>query len=292
MTDLSIIIVSYKSKDTLGTTLDSVFGSAMPYSYEVIVVDNGSGDGTAEMVQGQYLQTILIRNVNNGFSAGCNIGLNRASGRIALLLNPDTKLETNTLGECVSLMDKRSDIGILGCKIIKEDGTLDLACRRSFPNLANSFFRLSGLAKFFPNSAAISSYNLTNLPEDQETEVDSVMGAFLMIKREVIDKIGLLDEDFFMYGEDLDWCWRCKQAGYKVYYYPKVICHHYKGSSSRKVPYLALRAFYNAMWIFYKKHYASRYPAALNGLVYLGIKARFAVFWTMNFFRKEKFVSK
>ncbi len=270
MVDLSIIIVAYKSKNHLAVLLPSIFQSTKKYSYEVIVVDNNSDDGTAEAVE-SLLPSMpnlkLIRSQNNGFSAGNNIGIKKSSGRYILLLNPDTKVQPNTFETMIKFMDSRPDVGISGCKLIKADGKLDLACRRRFPNPWNSFKRLFLLNR--------KNYNYTDIDENQEMEVDSVVGAFLLIRKSLVDKIGLLDEKFFMYGEDLDWCWRCKEADFKVWYYPETFITHYKRESSKQQPLKALRAFHNAMWIFYRKHYARQYSWAFSLLVWLGIYLRF-----------------
>src|SRR6266404_8838652 len=230
--DLSIIILAYKSKQHLEALLPSIWQSedvgfgqeiGRRYSAELIIVDNGSNDGTIEELRitnyelrGQSAirnpQLQLIQNSNTGFAAGNNIGIRQASGKYILLLNPDTKVEPDTFKTMLDFMDSRSDIGIAGCKIIKPDGKLDLACRRRFPNPWNSFLRIFGISN--------KNYNMLDTDENVSQEVDSVMGAFLLIRKSVIDKIGLLDEKFFMYGEDLDWCWRCKEAGFKVWYYP------------------------------------------------------------------------
>lgn len=282
--NLSIIIVSHKSKEHLEVLLPSIFESKTNFSYEVIVVDNGSNDGTLDWLQATPYKLQAIANTNTGFAHGNNLGIKQATGKYILLLNPDTKLQPDTLQAMLKFMESRADVGISGCKIIKPDGKLDLACRRRFPNPWNSFLRLF--------LASNKDYNYSNIDPNQEMEVDSVVGAFLLIRKSVIDKIGLLDENFFMYGEDLDWCWRCKEAGYKVWYFPTTFITHYKGASSRKAPFKMLKAFHNAMWIFYKKHYQGRYPFILNWLVFLGIYLRLAILSTINFFKKSPVVSK
>lgn len=287
MPDLSIIILSYKSKEHLKVLLPSIFSSSKKYSYEVIVVDNDSKDGTAESVE-SLLPSIpnlrLIKNVNNGFSAGNNLGIKQASGKYILLLNPDTKVEHDTFEVMLDFMESRQDVGISGCKIVKPDGKLDLACRRRFPNPANSFKRL-----FLLNN---KDYNYSDVDENQSMEVDSVVGAFMLIRKSVIDKIGLLDESFFMYGEDLDYCWRCKEAGFKVWYYPKTFITHYKGASSAKIPFRSLKWFHQAMRIFYKKHYSQNYPTVFNWLVYSGIYLRLGFLLLINAFKSNPTVSK
>lgn len=280
--DLSIIILSYKSKNHLAVLLPSIFSSETRFSYKVIVVDNGSHDGTVEWLRHQP-NIKLIENENTGFSKGNNLGIKQASGRYILLLNPDTKLSADTLQTMLDFMEQHPEVGISGCKLVKANGKLDLACRRRFPNPWNSFKRL-----FFNNR---TDYNYTDRDENESMEVDSVVGAFMLVRRSAMEKIGLLDESFFMYGEDLDWCWRCKEAGYKVWYYPATTVVHYKGESSKQNA-KALRWFYDAMWIFYKKHYASRYVFLFNWLVWLGIYGRLGVLIIINSFKQNPVVSK
>lgn len=288
--DLSIVILSFRNVSKLRTTLESVFKSVTSFKYEVIVVDNDSGDGCAEMVEQEFPQAKLIRNQNNGFAKGNNLGAAQASGKYVLFLNPDTAVEPNVLDECVKRIQTDPKIGMLGCKLVKADGELDLAARRSFPDPVNSFYRFSGLAKAFPKK--FGKYNLLNIDDSKEQEVDSLSGAFMMTSREIIDEVGGWDEDFFMYGEDIEFCCRVKEAGYKVLYFPKVTTIHFKGQSSGKTPYIALYHFHNSMWIFYKKHYLHKYPFFINWIVYLGIWARFYALLLINSLRANPYVSK
>jgi len=202
--------------------------------------------------------------------------------RYILLLNPDVEIARDTFDKMIAFMDNDSSVGIAGCRVVKSDGSLDRASRRSFPALQNSLRHFLGLS---------SDYNL-DLPDDHPAEVDSVMGAFLMIRSEVVDKIGLLDEAFFMYGEDLDWCYRAKQAGYKVMYAPVTTVVHHKGSSSRKLPKKALYEFHRAMFIFYDKHYAREHNFFINYLVKLAIGARYLFKSFLNSLRRDKYVSR
>ncbi|MFA5991712.1 MAG: glycosyltransferase family 2 protein [Candidatus Doudnabacteria bacterium] len=287
--DLSIIILSYKSKLDLQRLLPSVFASETKYSYEVIVVDNGSNDGTYEWLDTQlkdlrFKDLKIIKNQNTGFASGNNLGIRQTNGKYILLLNPDTKIEKDTLEVMLSFMDSHSEVGISGCKVVKPDGSLDLACRRKFPNPWNSFKRLFLLSN--------ADYNLTTIDVNQEMEIDSVMGAFLLIRKSVVELIGLLDEEFFMYGEDIDWCWRCKEEGFKVWYYPKTHITHFKGSSSAKIALKALKWFHEAMWIFYRKHYKNQYPFFINWLVWLGIYLRLGVLILINAFKEKPIVSR
>jgi GT2 family glycosyltransferase len=283
MLDLAIVIVNYNTRDLLRACLRSVYASEGDFSYHVTVVDNKSSDSSVEMVQKEFLQARVIpAPKNGGFAYANNIGL-RAYGfgkgapadslpRYALLLNPDTEVPPTALAEMLALMDARPDIGASGPRLILPDGSLDKACRRAFPSPASFIYRGLGLSKLFPENPRFAQYNLTYLPEDQETEVDSVVGAFMLVRREALEAAGLLDESFFMYGEDLDWAFRIKQAGWKIWYYPKVIVYHHKGAASRGNV-RARRAFYDAMAIFVRKHYKQQ----TNALLYYGIMAGIAV---------------
>lgn len=288
--DLSVIILSYRSKEHLKALLPSIAESRTKYTYEVIVVDNGSNDGTGEWLQNAKLQISnfkFIQNINNGFAAGNNIGIKQASGRYILLLNPDTTVQPDTFEAMLDFMESRPDVGMSTCKLIKPDGTLDRAARRNFPNPANAFLRFLHLQHL-----ASKPYNISDETADQEMEIESLVGAFCLTRRDVIEKIGLLDESFFMYGEDLDWCWRCREAGWKVWYYPKTFITHHKGESSKKAAFRALKWFHDAMWIFYRKHYWQKYPLPLNWLVWVGIYGRLAALAVVNSFKSNPRVSK
>ncbi len=297
--DLSIIFVNYKDKQHLLDALDAVYSSKVNFSYEAIVVDNDSQDDSLDAVRARFFSdpakaavTQLVPNVNNGFVGGNNLGISLASGEYTLLLNCDTKLSPETLQVMMDFMKSRPDVGISTCKLVKRNGELDWACRRSFPDPWVSFFRLSGLSKLFPNSKTLAAYNLTYKSVDEETEVDSCVGAFMFISPACMKAIQGFDTDYYMYGEDLDMCFRAKQAGFKVWYYPKTTTIHYKGQSSRKAPKRALYAFHDAMWIFYRKHLQQKYPAPFNWLVYVGIWGRYYVKLIQNMLRKEAIVSK
>jgi GT2 family glycosyltransferase len=191
-----------------------------------------------------------------------------------LFLNPDTVLPDNALEVTVDFMEEHRDAGIMGPKVIKLDGSLDLACRRSFPTPSSGLFKLVGFSRLFPKSRSFARYNLTYLSDDQTAEVDSVMGAYMLVRAEALAQAGLYDERFFMYGEDLDLAFRVKERGWKVYYHPAVEVLHHKGASSRKQSERSIREFYRAMHIFYRKHYAEQYNGLVNALVKAGITAR------------------
>lgn len=296
--DLSIIIVSFNTREKLRKCLRSIFDSQTKYSFEVFVVDNSSSDGSAEMVEVEYKEVKLMRNDENvGFSRANNQVLRRIyksskhQARYILLLNSDIIVMPDTFQKMIEYMDANPDTGIASCRVEKPDGRLDLASRRSFPDPARAFFRLSGLALWFPKSR-LASYNLTYLPEDEITEVDSVMGAFLLTRRSLVDKIGLLDENFFMYGEDLDWCWRAKAVGARIMFAPVTKVIHDKGSSSRKVSSDMIYEFHRAMKVFYDKYYRKKYGYVTNFFVTFGIWARYLLKLLENSLRSEKYVSK
>jgi len=298
--DLAIVIVNFNTCDYLRSCLTSIYDSRGDFSFEVCVVDNASVDGSLDMVRAEFPQARLIGSpVNGGFSYANNLGL-RAYGfgpkserpqndanssytassgnpsstpRYALLLNPDTVLPPNGLAMMLRFMVEHPEAGVAGPKLVLEDGSLDLACRRSFPTPQIAMYRMVGLSKLFPHHPRFGRYNLTYLDPDQVSEVDSVVGAFMLVRREAIQQVGLLDEDFFMYGEDLDWAYRITQAGWKVYYNPAVTVLHVKRAASRHSP-RAAREFYRAMRIFYDKHYADCTPFWLHCLVLTGISLR------------------
>jgi hypothetical protein len=281
--DLSVIIVNYNTKELLRKCLSSVFGSQTSYKFEVLVSDNASKDGSLDMVKREFTQVKLIENGQNlGFSKGNNVAIKQAAGRLLLLLNSDTEVKPGTFDLSVKYMDEHPEAGIMGCRVLLPDGSLDKAARRKFPNPRNAFLRLFGLKKF-------SDYNVVS-PIDQELEVDAVMGAYLLIRKDVVNRIGLLDEEYFMYGEDLDWCWRVKEAGYKVMYYPKAEITHFKYGSSQLIPFRTIRLAHTAMKIFYRKHYAKKYSWLFNQLVYLGINLRMVLVLFVNLFRNKKTV--
>lgn len=280
--DLGIIIVNWNTVDLLRNALRTVFASE-GLTFEVVVVDNASTDNSAEMVRTEFPEATLIVNAENeGFSKANNIGLRHMgfelgkndpnAPRYGLLLNSDTEVPPTALAEMVAYMDRtdRQDVGCAGCKLIMGNGELDIACRRSFPTPEVSFYRMTGLSKLFPKSPRFGQYNMTFLDENIETEVDSVVGAFMMLRREVMAEVGLLDENYWMYGEDLDWAFRIKQAGWKIMYNPAVQILHLKRASSKKSE-RAHKAFYQAMLKFYQDHYRATTPFWLHGMVISGL---------------------
>ncbi len=197
----------------------------------------------------------------------------RPAPRYALLLNPDTELPPTALADMVAFLDARPHAGVAGPRLIRPDGSLDLACRRSFPTPEVALYRMLGLHKLFPHSPRFARYNLTYLPPDLTVEVDSVVGAFMMVRGEAIRQVGLLDEQFFMYGEDLDWAYRIKQRGWQIWYNADVTVLHVKEAAARQ-SWRARVEFYRAMVIFYRKHFAATTPRPLHWLILTGIAVK------------------
>ena len=282
MLDLGMVIVSYNTRDLLRECLKSTFASVGDFSFTVCVVDNSSADDSAGMVSAEFPGVHLIRSdVNGGYAYANNLGLQHLgfgipSGptpRYALLLNPDTVLPTTALTDMIAFMDDHPDVGAAGPKLVRQDGTLDAACRRSFPSPEVSFYRMTGLSKLFPDNPRFGRYNLSGLDPDQPAEVDSVVGAFMMVRSEAIAQAGLLDESFFMYGEDLDWAYRIKQHQWSVWYNPAVTVLHIKEAASKHSK-RARHEFYRAMVIFYRKHYAAQTPRWLHWVILGAIAVR------------------
>jgi N-acetylglucosaminyl-diphospho-decaprenol L-rhamnosyltransferase len=277
MVDLAVVIVNYNTRCLLRECLTSVYHSEGDVSFQVWVVDNASTDGSAEMVATEFPQVHLIRSeVNGGYSYANNLGLREGlkpeapAPAYVLLLNPDTLLPPSALADMLAFMEAHPEAGAAGPRLVRASGELDLACRRGFPTPMNSFYKIFGLSRLFPHSLRFARYNLTYLDPDETAEVDAVAGSFMMVRREAIQEVGLLDEDFFMYGEDLDWAYRMKAAGWKVYYNARVTVLHYKGESSRSSR-RARYEFYRAMYVFYQKHYRATTPFWLHWLTVGGI---------------------
>ncbi|MEJ6806819.1 MAG: glycosyltransferase family 2 protein [Saprospiraceae bacterium] len=260
MIGLSVIIVNYNVRQFVLQTLHSIYQSQLDgLSIEVVVVDNNSSDGSVEAIRDHFPQTTIIANKNNpGFSKANNQGIGISKGEFVLLLNPDTVLEEYTLAMSVARMKAESDIGALGVKMIDGTGTFLPESKRSFPTPWNSLMKLLGLSSMFPSSKILGGYNLTYLNENKTHDIDVLCGAFMLMRRSALDNSGLLDEEFFMYGEDIDLSYRIKQSGYRILYYPETQIIHYKGESTKKSSVNYVKVFYNAMIIYVKKHYNGR----------------------------------
>lgn len=276
--DVSILVVNYNTCQLTLDCLQSVYASKTQYRYEVIVIDNHSSDGSVEAIRAAYPDIMLIANEDNtGFAKANNQGMEVAGGRYILLLNSDTLVQPDTLDTMIQFMDTHPEMGASGCKVILPDGSLDKACKRGFPTPSASFYYAFGWSKRYPDNPKYNQYQLGHLSPDDEYPVDVLVGAFMMVRRETIEQVGGLDETFFMYGEDIDWCYRIKQAGWGIYYYPRTYIVHIKGGSARRRPLKIIYEFHRAMWVFHRKHYKEKYSWITNIAVYAGITVKFGV---------------
>ncbi len=254
---LSIVIVNYNVKFFLEQCLVSIFEAAQGIETEVWVVDNNSVDGSVAMLREKFPQVHLIANTENtGFSKANNQALRQVTGDYVLLLNPDTLVEKDTFRQCIDFMDAHSDCGGLGVKMINGEGKYLPESKRGFPTPEVAFYKISGLIKLFPKSPKFAHYYMGHLSDDKTHEIEILPGAYLMIRKTVMDSIGLLDEAFFMYGEDIDFSYRIIKSGYKNYYLPSARIIHYKGESTKKGSINYVYTFYNAMVIFAQKHFS------------------------------------
>ena len=283
--DLSVVIVNYQTFELTKNTINSILEYDYPFSYEIFVVDNASTDDSLQRLEDYFKDKVkfIASAENNGFAAGNNQALRQAEGKYQLLLNSDTIVWQDTLTDIYEYMEGNPDVGACGCRVILEDGELDKACKRSFPNVKNSFFRLFHI----PTNSKDDDYNLTDLPDDEIYEIDCLTGAFMFMRKDALDEVGLLDETFFMYGEDIDLCYRIKHGGWKIVYYGKSKITHLKGASSKKQKSKLIYEFYRAMYIYYKKHHASESFFLVNWVVYLGIALLCILKLFLNIFKKK-----
>lgn len=301
MVDLTVVIVNYNVCTFLEQALVSVYLAGANRTMEVFVVDNGSVDGSVEMIRDRFPDVTLIVNEHNvGFGAANNIAIRQARGKFVFVLNPDTIVQEDTLDTFIAFMERHPDAGMAGCQILNPDGTFARESRRSFPTPSVAFFKVVGLSRLFPKSRLFGQYNLTYLPEDQEATVDALSGSCMFVRRAAIrysyddyaaltragntgetvearsgpgpgSGAGLFDESFFMYGEDLDWCYRFGVAGWKIYYTPETQIIHFKGESTKQGELRYVRLFYGAMSQFVQKHFESRHSRIFSKFLHFGI---------------------
>lgn len=291
--DLSIIIVNFETYNLTKQAIESVISKTYPFSYNIYIVDTASGDNSLKKLQDYFSKEVgddLIKFIesseNRGFAFANNLALKEISAKYVLLLNSDTVVLNNCIEKCINFMETDDSIGALGCKVVLADGTLDKACRRSFPDVNVSFYRMTGLSYLFPNSQRFGRYNLTYLDKDGTYEVDCLTGAFMLVRSETIKQVGLLNEKYFMYGEDIDWCYRIKLSGWKIIYYGQAEIIHYKGASSKQEIKL-LYEFHKAMQIFFNDHYRDQHNLMITALIYSGIWSTFALKLILNIFKRK-----
>lgn len=290
---LSIIIVNYNVKYFLEQCLNSIFASKIEFDYEIIIVDNNSSDESISYLQSRFTESsirYIINDFNPGFAQANNQAIKQSTGEYILLLNPDTVLGENVLLNVIRFFEQNNNIGAVGVKMINGYGQFLPESKRGVPSPWVSFCKLSGLQTLFAKSKIFGRYNLLYLEENSIHQVPILAGAFMMIPNLVIKKVGLLDEDFFMYGEDIDLSYRIEQAGYKNYYLPEKIIH-YKGESTDKEDIIYIKAFYESMLIFYKKHYADS-NKLLSNVIDKAINLKLYFSKKKNISQKRHFIKK
>ena len=272
--DLSVVIVNYNVVFFLEQCLNSVFAASKNLNVQIFVVDNNSVDGSINMLKENFSSVVLIENKENvGFSKANNQAIKRANSPYVLLLNPDTVIEEDTFDKCIDFMNSNADCGGLGLRMLDGKGNFLPESKRGFPSPSVSFYKIFGLSYLFPKSQKFGRYHLGFLSEFEVNEVDVLSGAFMLLRKVTLEKVGLLDEQFFMYGEDIDLSYRIKLGGYKNYYFPETKIIHYKGESTKKSSVNYVFVFYNAMILFAKKHFSNKnanlFSFAINLAIYM-----------------------
>lgn len=258
--ELSVIIVSYNVRDFLRQCLVSVQAASKNLDIEVFVVDNNSDDGSSDLVKKEFSSVNLIcNNTNPGFSVANNQALRMAEGRLLLLLNPDTLVENDTFSKCINFMNTHADAGALGVRMVNGEGKYLPESKRAFPDPYTALFKSFGIAYLFPKSPFFNRYYLPLIDSNETSLTEVISGAFMMVRREALDKSGLLDESFFMYGEDIDLSYRLLQTGYKNYYFPGTQITHFKGKSTKRNSCTDILHFYSAMRIYVRKRYKRQF---------------------------------
>jgi N-acetylglucosaminyl-diphospho-decaprenol L-rhamnosyltransferase len=278
MPDLEVAIVSHGAEELLRRCLDSLREYPASAEMRVTVVDSGSPDGTPDMVEREFPEVRLLRRGNIGFSAANNLVLRDSEAAAVLLLNPDTEVYAGTLDAALARLRSEPRIGMVGCKLVTESGELDHACKRSFPTPLSALAHFTGIGRFGDAPEALGQYRATHLGDDEPGEIDAVNGAFMLCRGEAVREVGLLDEGYWLYMEDLDWCHRFWDAGWKVFYEPAGVALHVKGGSSadRRAPRQEI-AFHRGMGRFYRRFDGPQHNPLLNAAVYAGVGAKLAV---------------
>ena len=278
---LSIIFINWNTRDLTRDALSSVYRETQGLDFEVIVVDNNSADGSVEMIKKEFPQVVLVENKDNlGFGKANNQALKIAKGDYIMFLNTDVVVLNGALNKLVNYLDEYGDVMMVGPRLLNKDLTFQHACRRMLPNPVNSFFHLFGLAKIFKNSKFVTDYKRYSVDPEITGPTQALSGAAMMFRRKVYEEIGGFDEMFFMYGEDLDFCKRVLDKGWKIVYVSEAKIIHFGGQSSGKRRVKSLVNFYEAMWLYYKKHF--KYNFLINLLVWLGIKVRMTMALIIN----------
>ena len=283
---LSIIIINYNVKYYLEQCLYSVMKAAAGFRYEILVIDNASTDGSREYLENRFPQVSFTWNkINLGFAKANNMALAKAGGEFILFLNPDTILPEDCFLKCLGFMDHNPDTGALGLRMLDGSGRFLKESKRGFPTPLAALYKLTGLSTLFPQSSVFSHYHMGHLDPEKNHETDVLAGAFMLIRKSVLDQTGGFDEDFFMYGEDIDLSYRIRKAGYKNMYFSETPMIHFKGESTRKGTLNYVRLFYGAMAIFARKHYGGMSAGIFSFFIHAAIWARAFVSAIAQIFR-------
>jgi len=285
---VTVVLVSYQSRGALAGCLRSLEGERSNVPLDVVVVDNASRDGTPEMVETRFPWVTLIRNgENDGFAHAANLGIASSTTPYVLLLNPDMLVPPHAIANALEELERHPDVGMLGVKLVRPDGTFDHACKRGLPTIPSALAYFFRLDRIWPRSERFAGYTAGQLDEDEAGPVDAVNGAFMLVRREAAESVGPMDERYWMYAEDLDWCHRFWKRGWKVLYWPGAEVIHWKGGSSGDVRAWPLnRAFHRSMWLFYEKHYAPRHPRPLSYVVLAGVCTKLGLSALLNALRR------
>ena len=286
---LSIVIPTYNAHEWIQGCLDSIALHHPCAEYEIIAVDDASSDDTIAIVRQQFPTVRVFSNEKNvGFGKTVNVGLKMATGEYLLVLNNDTWMHAGALDGMTAYLDAHPEVGIVGPKVLNGDGTLQQQCRRRIPTPTAALLYFTGIARLFPRSPRVAGYLMTDADENQTIEVDSVLGACLMVRREVVEAIHGFDPEYFLYGEDMDFCWRAKLAGWKVMYVPTAVITHFggQGGTGKKKLYATIE-WHRAMWIFYRKHRAPQVGLPERVLVYSGIALKAALAVVVHALRRS-----
>ncbi|MGB9719982.1 MAG: glycosyltransferase [bacterium] len=273
--EISIVIVNYNVRHFVEQCLMAIERARHNLALEIIVVDNASVDGSQAMIKRKFPQVLLLENHKNlGFAKANNQALKIARGKYVLILNPDTLIQEDTLVALKDFLDKNQDVSAVGCKLINPDGSFQIASRRSIPTPWVAFTKITGLSRIFPRSKIFARYNLTYISPDIGCEVEVLSGSLMMVRKQVLTDVGYFDEDYFLYGEDIDLCYKIKKAGGKIYYTPVTKAIHYKGESTKKGEFSYITNFYSSMLIFIDKHFKNYYSVFVKFILTVGIYLR------------------
>jgi len=277
MPNLAIIIVNYNTASLLRACLTSLLSSYRGGDIHIYVVDNGSTDDSLSMLQSEFPAVHAIASPHNGgFAYANNIAIEQifalhVAPTYTCILNPDTVVEPGAFDVLIDYLMMHQDVGVVGPRLLLPDGSLDKACRRSFPTPSVSLWRMLGLSRIFPRNPRFGRYNMTFVDERQTIDVDAIVGACMLMPTAVLREVGGLDDTYFMYGEDLDWCFRFKQYGWRIVYVADAVVHHVKRASSRQQPVQTIQYFYDAMRIFFRRYYARTTPTPVRWIIEFGI---------------------